>query len=129
MYYVEDYRKAMRQGQRNYRECVSKGIYPYLQVLDDLLKQVDVEYEQPIGVVEIPADRIVGTKAKGRRAAFSRSFMPLLKDCLLYTSGLVPSGAAAAGAGGGRRGCAGYLDPRHQSPGKSPSDCRHQHGG
>ena len=62
MYYVEDYRKAMRQGQRNYRECVSKGIYPYLQVLDDLLKQVDVEYEQPIGVVEIPADRIVGTK-------------------------------------------------------------------
>lgn len=80
MYYVEDYRKAMRQGQRNYRECVSKGIYPYLQVLDDLLKQVDVEYEQPIGVVEIPADRIVGTKAKGRRAAFSRSFMPLLKD-------------------------------------------------
>jgi basic membrane lipoprotein Med (substrate-binding protein (PBP1-ABC) superfamily) len=80
LYYLEDYRKAMRMGQRNYRECVSKGVYPYLQVLDDLLKQVDVEYEQPIGVVEIPADRIAGTKAKGRRSAFSRSFMPLLKD-------------------------------------------------
>ena len=31
-------------------------------------------------MVEIPADRIAGTKAKGRRSAFSRSFMPLLKD-------------------------------------------------
>ena len=80
MYYLEDYRKAVKMGQRNYRECVSQGIYPYLQVLDDILKQVDVEYEQPIGVVEIPADRVAGTKAKGRRAAFSHSFMPLLKE-------------------------------------------------
>ena len=35
---VEDYKKAQKMGQRNFRACVSKGQYPYLQVLDDILE-------------------------------------------------------------------------------------------
>lgn len=67
-------------GQRSFRACVSKGQYPYLQVLDDILENTELDSTQPLGVVNIPLDAIVGTKTEGRKTAFARNFMPLLGD-------------------------------------------------
>ena len=77
---VEDYKKAQKMGQRNFRACVSKGQYPYLQVLDDILENTELDGTQPLGVVNIPLDSIVGTKTEGRKTAFARNFMPLLGE-------------------------------------------------
>lgn len=77
---LEEFRKALRAGQRNYRECLAKGNYPYLQVLDDILQHVTIESTVPVGVMEIPAKRIVGTKTQGRKTAFAPNFMPLLDE-------------------------------------------------
>ncbi len=76
----EDYRSALKRGQREYRACVSRGEYPYLQVLDELLDHEEVQSEVSLGLVDIPADQIAGTKTAGRRSAFARNFMPLLAE-------------------------------------------------
>ena len=59
----EDYRKALRLGQKEFRSSVLKGTYPYLQALDEILEHTAVEYTEPLGVVNIPLASIVGTKA------------------------------------------------------------------
>ena len=70
----EDYIKARKIGQREYREAISKGDYPYLPVLDDILKD-NTSSEFPVGLMEIPMEFVVGTKTAGRTNAFSRDFM------------------------------------------------------
>ena len=74
----EEFTTALRAGQRAYRDSLAGGRYPYLQVLDDILQNSDVETTEPLGLVEIPIDRIVGTKTDGRTKAFACNFMPLL---------------------------------------------------
>ena len=34
---LEDYKSALKAGQRAYRACVARGQPPYLAVLDDIL--------------------------------------------------------------------------------------------
>lgn len=74
----EDYYSAMKAGQKEYRQCVSRGEYPYLQVLDEILGQEQTQGEQALGLVRIPIEQIAGTKTEGRRTAFAKNFMPLL---------------------------------------------------
>lgn len=74
----DDYRAALRAGQKEYRTCVSRGEYPYLQVLDEILDHAETQGETSLGLVDIPTEQIAGTKTAGRRAAFARNFMPLL---------------------------------------------------
>ena len=76
---LEDYKSALRAGQRAYRACVARGQSPYLAVLDDILVNVDIVAQEPLGLVEIPAESIVGTKTSGRHTAFAPNFMPLLE--------------------------------------------------
>ena len=75
---AEQYNQARRRGQREYREAIAAGRYPYLPVLDDILQNARVEAQLPLGVVEVPLAQVVGTKTAGRTAAFSFNFMPLL---------------------------------------------------
>ena len=77
---MEDYRSALRAGQRAYRANVARGQSPYLAVLDDILTDVDIVAQEPLGLVDIPAESIVGTKTAGRHTAFASNFMPLLDD-------------------------------------------------
>lgn len=74
---VEQYMNAQKQGKKYYFACVSKGQYPYPQVLDELIRDVPTTPVK-VGLVDIPSDRIVGTWASGRKAAFAGNFMPLL---------------------------------------------------
>ena len=75
---TEDYTLALRQGQKEYKELLSAGREPYPPVLDELLPDHTACSSQDIGLLEIPANRIVGTKSAGRTSAFSASFLPLL---------------------------------------------------
>lgn len=76
---LEDYKNALKSGQRAYRACVTRGQSPYLAVLDDILVNVNIVAQEPLGLVEIPAESIVGTKTSGRHTAFAPNFMPLLE--------------------------------------------------
>ena len=85
---LEDYKNALKSGQRAYRACVARGQSPYLAVLDDILVNVNIVSQEPLGLVEIPAESIVGTKTSGRHTAFAPNFMPLLpsgRTCVTRT--------------------------------------------
>ena len=72
---LDDYSGALRQGRRRYQEAVAKGQYPYLPVLDDILANTDIVSEVNLGVIDIPLERVVGTKTQGRTQAFASSFL------------------------------------------------------
>ena len=73
-----EYELALKRGQKEYRERLMEGKPLYPAVLDDILPDISAEVVQDIGLVEIPAQRIVGTKSAGRTTAFTASFRPLL---------------------------------------------------
>lgn len=75
---LSDYEGALRLGQKEYRARVSRGMYPYLQVLDEALRFAETQGEEDLGLVSIPIGHIVGTRTEGRRNSFASNFMPLL---------------------------------------------------
>ena len=77
---LEEYIRAQKKAQREYREKMAAGQYPYLPVLDDILQNANIENQLPIGTVEIPLELVVGTKTAGRTAAFASNFLPLLSS-------------------------------------------------
>ena len=74
----EEYLKALKAGQRESDELLAAGKNPNPEVLDELLPEIDTQTIVDVGTMEIPAERIVGTKSAGRIAAFTPSFRPLL---------------------------------------------------
>ena len=72
------YKNALKAGQREYRDLTARGLDPFPAVLDRRIENPDALSIQPVGVVEIPVERIVGTRTEGRTSAFSASFLPLL---------------------------------------------------
>ncbi len=74
----EEYTRALKAGQREQKELLSKGIFDHPAVLESLITQTDIESSVSLGMMEIPADLIVGTKTAGRVTAFTPTFAPLL---------------------------------------------------
>ena len=74
----EEFSEALRLGQKEYREAAAAGKRQHPLVLDELLQDNLAENVVDVGLVEIPAERIIGVKAAGRVTAFSASFRPLL---------------------------------------------------
>ena len=77
---TNEYNEALRKGQKEYKERVAAGKEPYPLVLDELRQENPSDIVQDVGLVEIPAERIVGTKSAGRISAFTASFRPLLDN-------------------------------------------------
>lgn len=75
-----EYLKALKLGEKESNELRSKGENPFPLVLDEILGETVSDTVQYLGVIEIPAERIVGTKCAGRISAFSASFLPLLSE-------------------------------------------------
>ena len=75
---LDEYSQALRLGQKEYRELVMAGRRPHPAVLDEILPENSTETVVDVGLVDIPAERIVGTKSAGRITAFTASFRPLL---------------------------------------------------
>ncbi len=75
-----EYEKAYKLGKKDYQVRMLKGQQPTLKVLDDILP-CDKQYKEvSLGVVQIPMNRIVGTKTGGRSNAFAGNFMPILRE-------------------------------------------------
>ena len=75
---LEEYELALKKGQKEYRELVMAGKPAYPAVLDEVLEGASADAAQEVGLLEIPAERIIGVKSKGRITAFNRNFLPLL---------------------------------------------------
>ncbi len=75
-----DYQKALRAGKQNFEDRSMRGEQPTLPVLDDLLPSGVRCAESTLGIMNIPLDRIVGTRHEERSYSFAANFMPLLDD-------------------------------------------------
>ena len=74
----QEYSRALRMGQKEYKELTQKNLPVTPAVLEEILGTAPTEQVLDIGVVEIPTERIVGTKTAGRISAFTPSFLPML---------------------------------------------------
>ena len=77
---TDDYMKAFKAGKKDYQARMLRGEKPTLQVLDDIMPEKGAYHEVPLGLVQIPVERIVGTKTVGRSSSFAGNFMPILLD-------------------------------------------------
>ena len=75
---TEEFIQALKLGQKEYKEASAAGKQLHPLVLDELLSDDIAEPVIDVGLVDIPAERIVGVKASGRVTAFSATFRPLL---------------------------------------------------
>ena len=75
---LDEYGKALKQGQKEYRDLVAYGCRPNPLVLDEILPENNDYPVMDLGVLEIPSERIIGVKSAGRITAFTASFRPLL---------------------------------------------------
>ena len=75
---MQEYGRALKSALKEHRELSQQGKEPFPAVLDDILGAAFSESVVDIGLIEIPADRIVGTKSAGRTTAFTANFLPLL---------------------------------------------------
>ena len=83
---LDEYAQALRLGQKEYRELVMAGKPAHPAVLDEILPPSFTDSVQEVGLLEIPAERIIGVKSAGRITAFSASFRPLLESKTEFAS-------------------------------------------
>ena len=76
---LEQYGKALKAANKEYKELTAAGKPAHPLVLDQLLPEGMSDMYQEVGLVQIPVERVVGVKSAGRITAFSASFLPLLE--------------------------------------------------
>lgn len=77
---ILDYQKARKAARKSYQNHLLQTEIPTLPVLDDILPPRTELKEVSLGLVQIPIDRIVGTRTNGRSNAFAGDFMPILAE-------------------------------------------------
>ncbi len=77
---MAEYAKAYKLGKKDYQARLMQGQQPTLKVLEDILPYNQHYAEIPLGMVQIPIERIVGTKTGGRSNAFAGNFMPIFSE-------------------------------------------------
>ena len=95
----EAYARARKQGLKEYHNRMQRRQSPFLPVLEEMEEQMNALSHVPLGLVQIPLKKVVGTASKGRTNAFAANFMPILdpgsefsvKWSLLY-EGIVAQG-------------------------------------
>ena len=76
----DEYLKALKAAAKEQKERHAAGLPTSPAVLDEILPDGSSEMYQDVGMVEIPIDRVVGTKSAGRITAFTAGFLPLLNE-------------------------------------------------
>ena len=71
------YEDALKQGKKYYDARMGRGEDPYPKVLDEMINMANVS-PMNLGLIEIPIERIIGTRTGGRKNAFAGNFMPLM---------------------------------------------------
>ena len=74
------YKDAQRLALKERRSCITRDQYPYLPVLDNFIPQDKSAGGIDLGLMQVPAEFIIGTKSAMRTTAFARNFMPLLPE-------------------------------------------------
>ena len=77
---TEEYNKALKAGEKEYKAKLAAGEYPYLPALDDIEPDADTLTHKPLGIMEIPVELIAGTKTRSRQNSFAPDFMPLIES-------------------------------------------------
>ena len=72
---VQYYQQALKQGQREYKNCVHRGLNPNIQALGAEKLQLS---QIKLGVMEVPIYLVVGSTEEARCNSFSPSFFPLM---------------------------------------------------
>ena len=75
---ADQYQQALKSARKAQRQSVQQGNSPFLPVLDKILQNTLTEGAEKLGLIDIPANKIVGTKSTGRTTAFASNFMPIL---------------------------------------------------
>ena len=76
----EDYEEARKLGQRESRLCGLRGASTCLASLEEILPTYRQLQQTRLGIVQIPAQFLVGTMHAQRADCFAPNFMPLLPD-------------------------------------------------
>lgn len=76
---VEQYAKALKSGQKYLKNALAQGVSPYPPVLDEIEAGYELAGRVELGLMNVPAELIVGTRSAGRTAALAGNFMPLLE--------------------------------------------------
>lgn len=74
----EAYLDALKMGKHAWNQKIFRGESGYLRTLDSMLQKGDIVTEYPLGLVEIPIQKIVGTYTHGRSISFADNFMPIM---------------------------------------------------
>ncbi|MBQ2960589.1 MAG: BMP family ABC transporter substrate-binding protein [Oscillospiraceae bacterium] len=77
---IFQYKDALKQGQKYYKNALNRGQHPFPPVLDDILDESTVAGRVSLGLVNVPSDLIVGVKSAGRVTALAGNFMPILEE-------------------------------------------------
>ena len=76
---IDEYANAQHMGQKEKKELEALGRNPFPAALDEIFPDAASASVQVLPVSDIPADRIVGTKAAGRTNAFSASVVTVTR--------------------------------------------------
>lgn len=72
------YEQAYKSGKLSWNQKASAGQSGYLPALDGMLQPNDVAAEYPLGLIDIPIDKIIGTYTHSRSISFADNFMPIM---------------------------------------------------
>ena len=72
---VQYYQQALKAGQREYKNCVHRGLNPNIQALGAEKLQLS---QVKLGIMEIPIYLVVGSTEEARCNSFSAGFYPLM---------------------------------------------------
>ena len=59
---TEEYLQALKLGQKESKDHLQRGLQPHPVVLDDILSGSPTDTGVYVGLVEIPAERIIGVR-------------------------------------------------------------------
>ena len=76
----EEYLAALKEGQKESAKLTALGKDPGPAVLEELVPDLSKLTVQELPAQEIPMDRIVGTRTRGRTSALTARFLPLLPE-------------------------------------------------
>ena len=74
----EAYARARKIGLKEYHGRIQRHESPFLPVLEEIEERLYALSHVPVGLVQIPLKKVVGTASKGRTNAFAANFMPIL---------------------------------------------------
>lgn len=76
--YEAEYERVLKLGKQSLHAEMSKGQTGYLTSLDGVIQTGNVLSEMPLGLIEIPLKKVVGTYTHSRSIAFAQNFMPIM---------------------------------------------------